>query len=378
MNPIGLYVHIPFCQQKCRYCDFSSFPGMDVLDIERYIDALCLEIRNFAKINGIIPVQTIYFGGGTPSYIDEIFISRVMMLIKKYFNLKESAEITLEANPATVDLKKAQTYIQIGINRISIGLQTTDDKLLKTIGRIHTYRDFVESYKTFTKAGFTNLSADLMFGLPNQTLSHVKEDIKRLADFPMIKHISGYSLKVEEGTTFGAMEKTGTLRLPNENTERAMQHLMIKDLAALGFEQYEISNFARAGHESRHNSLYWTLDPYVGFGLGASSYYKEERKTNTSNFEDYCTLIKAGKFANVEAHIPTQDEKKGDFMFLGLRKTKGVCNKTYQSFFGTSFYQDFPEIKDLIKKGLLLCSGDRIRLSEKGQDLGNLVFMAFV
>ncbi|MFR2404050.1 MAG: coproporphyrinogen-III oxidase family protein, partial [Eubacterium callanderi] len=265
-----------------------------------------------------------------------------------------------------------------GLNRVSMGLQTTSDRGLKALGRIHTCADFVASLDLLVGAGFENISADLMFGLPGQTLEDVRQDIDRLTAFAPIKHISCYSLKIEEGTAFDTLYRQGKLPVPDEGLERQMQHAIIDGLAENGFEQYELSNFARNGWESRHNSLYWVMKPYVGFGLGAASYYKEERRTNVMDMEDYCALVTQGKAPVLEAHTLDAQEKKGDFMFLGLRRMCGVDDADYRELFGSSFFEDFEEIGSLVERGLLTREDQVIRLTPKGQDLANQVFVAFV
>lgn len=379
MENVGIYVHVPFCRQKCRYCDFPSWAGLGEAETGRYFEAVCLEIKAFAAEQGRVPAGTVYFGGGTPSYVAADYIGRVMDCIRECFELpEESIEATIEANPGTLTDAKCRAYRNMGLNRVSMGLQTTSDRGLKALGRIHTYADFETSLDLLGSAGFENISADLMFGLPGQTLEDVRQDIDRLTALASIKHISCYSLKIEEGTAFDTLYRQGKLLLPDEALERRMQHAIIDGLAENGFEQYEISNFARKGWESRHNSLYWVMKPYVGFGLGAASYYKEERRTNVMDMEDYCALVTQGKAPVLETHILDAQEKKGDFMFLGLRRMCGVDDADYRELFGSSFFEDFEEIENLVKAGLLMREDQVIRLTPKGQDLANQVFVAFV
>lgn len=379
MENVGIYVHVPFCQQKCRYCDFPSWAGLGEADARRYFEAVCLEIRAFAAEQGRLSARTVYFGGGTPSYVAADHIGQVMDCIQECFELPEGAvEATIEANPGTLTGEKCRAYRSMGLNRVSLGLQTTSDEGLKALGRIHTYADFESSLELLGSAGFENISADLMFGLPGQTLEDVRRDLARLTALEPVKHISCYSLKIEEGTAFDTLYRQGKLALPDEALERQMQHAVIDGLAEKGFEQYEISNFARKGWESRHNSLYWVMKPYVGFGLGAASYYKEERRTNVMAMGDYCTLAEQGKAPVLEAHTLDVQEKKGDFMFLGLRRMCGVNDADYRRLFGSSFFEDFEEIGNLVAEGLLTREGPVIRLTPKGQDLANQVFVAFV
>lgn len=379
MENVGIYIHVPFCKQKCRYCDFPSWAGFDTEGVERYFKAVCQEIKDFARRQGRQPAVTVYFGGGTPSYVAPLYIGQVMDCIRECFLVPEGViETTIEVNPGTVTDEKCRAYREMGVNRVSMGLQTTSDQGLKALGRIHTYADFEDSLACLDRAGFENISADLMFGLPGQTMGDVREDIERLTSLAPIRHISCYSLKIEEGTAFDTLYRQGKLDLPDEELERQMQHAIIDGLAARGFEQYEISNFAKKGWESRHNSLYWVMKPYVGFGLGAASYYKEERRTNVMEMAAYCALVEQGKSPVLEAHTLETAEKKGDFMFLGLRRMCGVSDRDYQALFGSSFFEDFEDIGNLVAQGLLTQEKDILRLTRRGQDLANQVFMAFV
>ncbi|WP_195269222.1 radical SAM family heme chaperone HemW [Eubacterium sp. 1001713B170207_170306_E7] len=379
MENVGIYVHVPFCVQKCQYCDFASWAGCGPEAVARYFDAVCLEIRAFGARQGRLSADTVYFGGGTPSSVAPRYIGQVMEAVGQCFVLSgEAVEATIEVNPGTLTSEKCRAYRDMGINRVSMGLQTTSDQGLKALGRIHTYADFEESLALLDRAGFENISADLMFGLPGQTLADVQADIACLTALAPIRHISCYSLKIEEGTAFDALYRQGRLALPDEALERQMQHAIIDGLAARGFEQYEISNFARKGWESRHNSRYWVMKPYVGFGLGAASYYRGERRTNVMDMQDYCALAEQGKPPVLEAHTLDLQEKKGDFMFLGLRRMYGVDDADYQKLFGSSFFEDFEEIGGLVEAGLLTREGPVIRLTRRGQDLANQVFMAFV
>ena len=242
MENVGIYVHVPFCRQKCRYCDFPSWAGLGEAEAGRYFDAVCLEIKAFAAEHGRLPAGTVYFGGGTPSYVAAGYIGKVMDCIRECFKLPEAAiEASIEANPGTLTDAKCRAYRSMGLNRVSMGLQTTSDRGLKALGRIHTYADFVASLDLLVGAGFENISADLMFGLPGQTLEDVRQDIDRLTAFAPIKHISCYSLKIEEGTAFDTLYRQGKLPLPDEGLERQMQHAIIDGLAENGFEQYELS-----------------------------------------------------------------------------------------------------------------------------------------
>lgn len=389
MNNLEIYVHIPFCVKKCLYCDFCSFAS-DEATIRRYIAALIAEIRAFEVPQNTV-VKTVYFGGGTPSYIDAEHIARVVHALEDKFNfdLKEdqAIEATIEVNPASAMAEKLAVYRALGFNRLSVGCQSTDDGLLKTLGRAHTSSDFFETLRHAESAGFTNVSADLMFGLPKQSMRMLIDSAQRIMALPVVKHLSCYSLIVEPGTSFAKMAQTGQLELPDEQTERAMYHEIRKRTAEQGFAQYEISNFAKPGYLSRHNSGYWDLTPYAGFGLGASSLFDAghperqqnyERVTNTSDLSAY---IQTSGTEKSEKHLLPLKEAKGDFMFLGLRKTAGVRDADYHAKFKSSFFHDYrSEIEEIFNEGLIAIDENdrRIFLTAKGLDLANQAFMVFV
>ncbi len=373
----GIYIHMPFCKSKCRYCDFPSFAGISLGRQAAYGKALQREIRDFAqKQPERLKAETIYIGGGTPSIVDAEQIDGVLAVIQRYFEVDDKAEITLEANPESMTPQKAKAYRKMGINRISMGLQAAQDRLLKTLGRPHTLADFDTALTYLCDAGFDNLSADLMFGLPGQHLEDVAQSVEHLTAFPVIRHLSCYSLKIEEGTPFAAMAAAGKLDLPDEDDERAMERLIHQKLEIAGLMQYEISNYAIPGFESRHNSRYWTMDDYVGFGLGAASYYNNTRWTNTFSFEAYLEKTPVPK---AECHVLSAEEARGDFMFLGLRRNRGVSDEAYRRLFGRSFFDDYAKaIGKLTTQGLLRQQDDSLLLTERGRDLANQVFMEFV
>ena len=374
---LGLYIHIPFCKRKCLYCDFPSWAGKETLAAD-YFRRLTAEIKTFAQTHDAQSVDTVYFGGGTPSLVDAGFIAQVMETLERHFRL-ENPEITLEMNPASASRDKLAVYRACGINRASVGLQARQDALLKTLGRLHSWADFKATLDDLDAVGITNVSADLMFGLPGQTTAMVLDSARALAAFENIRHISCYSLKVEEGTPFDALERRGALNLPGEDEERAMQHAVIAELEALGFRQYEISNFAKPGYKSRHNSRYWDMSDYLGFGLGAASYFGGRRFTNTFDLETYLASPPEAPAPRAEDHALSGDEARGDFMFLGLRRTDGVADAGYRRLFGRSFFEDYgDEIAGLIAQGLVEKTAAGIRLTARGQDFANQVFMAFV
>lgn len=378
---LGIYIHIPFCVKKCAYCDFLSMPAGEEVK-NKYVNALLEEIEDYRKYTKEYRIQTIYFGGGTPSLLRAEYIQDVLHKLQEVFEINDlkELEITLEVNPGTVDTDKWRAYKKMGINRISMGLQSTDNKILKKIGRIHTYETFLKNYQTARNCGFKNISVDIMSALPEQTIEQYKQTLETIAELSP-EHISSYSLIIEEGTPFWERYREGgefEQELPSEDDERKMYELTKEILQKYGYERYEISNYAKIGFESKHNSSYWTGIPYLGIGLGASSYFEEVRYQNVTKLEVY--LANAGK---KEQRIQNQ-EKIGiadsikEFMFLGLRKMCGVSKKEFQSRFGQSMDKVYGEtLVELTCKGLLCVDGDNVYLTDYGIDVSNYVFSEF-
>ncbi len=356
----SLYIHIPFCKKKCLYCDFLSFSDTEY--INEYFDALIREINAF----DCKKVRSIFIGGGTPSYVDCGYIGKVMEALSRY-DIDENTEITIEANPGTLTLDKSKAYRSYGINRISIGLQAWQNELLKKLGRIHTREAFIENYENVVKAGFKNTNIDLMFSLPDQTYEMWLETLENVTAL-CPTHISAYSLIVEENTPFRNME----LALPDEETDRKMYHDAISFLNSMGYKQYEISNFAKEGFHSVHNCVYWQRGDYKGFGLGAASLIDNCRMKNTENIHDY---IK-GKTV-IENDILTKADCMAEYMFLGMRMTKGVSISEFYNKFGedmtVKYKSTFEKFRDFIE-----IDGDIVRLNEKGIDISNMIFCEFV
>ena len=374
-NEIGVYVHIPFCKKKCDYCDFISYCNKDNL-IEDYVQAVKAEIQT----QNIKPeITTIYIGGGTPSYIDSKYIIEILEKIKEK-NVSSNAEITIEVNPGTVTKEKLEDYIKSGINRISIGLQTTNDELLKQIGRIHNFTQFLETYKLAKKVGFKNINVDLMLGLPNQRIKDLKESLEQIIKLKP-KHISVYSLIVENGTPIANKIEKGEMQLPDEELERNMYWFVKNTLELNGFIHYEISNFAKKGYESKHNLNCWNQKEYIGIGASAHSYRDITRYSNTENIEEYIENVNNGNFnRNKIIHeVQKEDDAKKEFMLLGLRKIKGVDINQFKNKFGDNpIYLFRNELKKLTDERLLIIDNNNIRLTNKGLDLANLVWEEFI
>ena len=385
---IGLYIHMPFCKQKCYYCDFVSYPNRYEM-VERYIKCLKSEIVQYANENrimhehGLEPkfiIKTIYIGGGTPSSIDEFYILNIMETIKVNFEIAEDAEITIEVNPGTASKEKLKAYREAGINRISIGLQAVQDRLLKSIGRIHNYSDFENTFEWAREAGFDNINVDLMLALPNQTLEDLKESVKTIVNLKP-EHISVYSLIVEENTKMEKMVQEGTAILPTDEEERAMYWFVKDYLEKHKYKHYEISNFAKPGFESKHNTDCWKQKEYIGIGAAACSFMDNKRYSNIESLEQYIKNIENG---NPNRNLMlnetlNEEDKMNEFMMLGLRMMCGVNTAEFEKRFGKSFDEVYGKTAARFEKlGLLECCGDFCRLTEKGIDVSNSVMCEFI
>lgn len=384
---IGLYIHIPFCKQKCSYCDFCSYANKESF-IKRYIQCVLkeiIEVGNNNKIdfeNGkddLFSVKTIYIGGGTPSLIESKYIVQIMEEIKSNFELDENAEITIEVNPGTVTLEKLEDYNIVGINRLSIGLQSTHEHLLKEIGRIHTYLDFLDTFRFAREAGFENINVDLMIGLPNQTLAEVQDSIEEIVSMEP-EHISVYSLILEEGTPLFKKVEEG-LELPDEELERKMYWNVKRILEANGYNHYEISNFAKQGYESKHNLDCWNQKEYIGFGIAAHSYTNGIRYSNIENLEQYIKNYEEDKTEENLVFHEKQDMEamQKEYMLLGLRKIDGVSIQEFKiKFVANPVFLYHDKLEKLVNEELVEIDGDQIKLTNKGLDLANIVWEEFI
>lgn len=380
-NNFGIYIHIPFCKRKCSYCDFISFCDKDNL-IENYIKALKKEIDEFDFSKNI--VTTIYIGGGTPSYIKAEYIAEILDLLrKKLVNNKinfEDTEITIEVNPGTVTKEKLETYKKSGVNRLSIGLQSTKNRLLKQIGRIHTYEEFLDTYNLAKEVGFDNINVDLMIALPNQKMEDIKESLEKVVDLNP-NHISVYSLIVEERTLISKWLDEGKIALPSDEEERRM-YWYVKDFLELhGYNHYEISNFSKKKKESKHNLNCWNQEEYVGFGIASHSYIDGVRFCNTSNLDEYIENINNNnldKNREIEER-QTKEDKEKEFMMLGFRKIEGVdISRFKEKYQENPLYLFRRELDKLVSEGLIEVDLNNIKLTNKGLDLANLVFEEFI
>lgn len=376
---LGIYIHIPFCKQKCYYCDFISYSTKNNL-VDKYIESLLNEIQDWKNNTDIkeYKISTIYIGGGTPSYIEEKHIIQILENLKEFIN--PQVEITIELNPGTVTKEKLQSYKQAGINRLSIGLQETHDELLKQIGRIHNFNQFEETYKLAKEVGFENINVDLMIGLPNQTIEHIKENLQKVIKMES-NHISVYSLILEENTVVEKQVSQGKLIMPDEQQERAMYWYVKNTLEIQGYNQYEISNFAKKGKESKHNLNCWEQEEYRGFGIAAHSYIDGVRFSNTSSLEDYITNINEKNLnKNIQVHeIQEKEDMQKEYMLLGLRKLEGVSISKFKNKFAENpIFLYHGQLQELTENKLIKIDGDKIKLTNRGLDLANQVWEKFV
>lgn len=371
-----LYLHIPFCVKKCAYCDFLSFPSGQELQ-RRYAKRLMEDIDCMGKKYGDIPVDTIFIGGGTPSVPESRLIVDLMEHVNRAFQISDGAEISMEANPGTVTREKLKEYRRAGINRISFGLQSANDRELKLLGRIHTWAEFLESFALARECGFTNLNIDLMSALPGQTCKSWKDTLKRVTDLEP-EHISAYSLIIEEGTPFGEKygSEEGRKLLPDEDSEREMYHETKRFLRECGYERYEISNYAKPGRECRHNIGYWTGVPYLGLGLGASSYMNGSRFAVSSDMKQYLEE-KPGTFTDVEKL--TKKDMEEEFFYVGLRMVSGVSLTEFKERFGVSAQEVYPGLMEtFVEEKAAEFRGDRFVLTDYGLDVSNYIMAQFL
>lgn len=369
----GLYIHIPFCKKRCYYCDFTTYTGMEST-MGPYVEALGKELRRRAAG---IHAQTIFIGGGTPTSLDDASFARLMELTAELITSPDQ-EVTMEANPESITPAKVRMMKSAGINRVSMGLQSTDDVILKNIGRIHDYATFLRSYQLLRDEGFDNLSFDLITALPGQDEAIIADTIgKAIALAP--DHMSVYSMILEEGTPFYRKVQANELALPSDEEDRLFQDLFRNRLEAAGYERYEISNFARGGNVSRHNLNYWNFGEYIGCGVAAAEFLGGVRRTNTPSIPEYIRRIEAGLDAAVTTHVNSAEDSMEEFVFMGLRKTEGISTKEFKDRFNRDFFEVYDGICDrFIENDLMISDGDRIHLTDRGLDLSNYVMADFI
>ncbi len=408
-NNLELYIHMPFCVKKCEYCDFLSFPADTNTQI-KYVHALLNEIRFYGEKMSGFRVSTIYIGGGTPSWLEPELVTAVMEQIYKSFRVYEDAEISIECNPGTVTAAKLQAYRRAGINRLSIGLQSTNNTELKTLGRIHTYEQFLKTYELARNEGFTNINVDLMSGLPHQSAESFADTLQRVIRLKP-EHISAYSLIIEKGTPFYEKYKFDMVRqeagmkteeLPTEDDTYKMLKLTQRVLAKAGYERYEISNYAKPGYACRHNVGYWTRENYLGLGLGAASLIDNVRYSNTRELYEYIEICREltflppevfapeegmdapergwfGSNLHTEAAVVNRKAQMEEFMFLGLRMTEGISRNEFETNFGMPIEAAYVQVlPDLQAQKLIEKREGRVYLTDRGMDVANYVMAQFL
>ena len=385
MKNLQIYVHIPFCVKKCNYCDFLSFSCDERTQLE-YADALIREIEYYAPQYQDYMVNTIYIGGGTPSWLNEDKLVEILEAIYRNYMVFADAEVSMECNPGTVTPAKLEKYRKAGINRLSIGLQSADNEELELLGRVHTYEQFLKTYEWARNAGFTDISVDLISGLPYQTTEKFLKTLQKVVRLKP-NHISAYSLIIEKGTPFYetyrwdmVMQEAGkpTEALPSENEVYRMCKVTQDYLKKAGYVQYEISNFAQPGYECLHNSGYWTRENYLGLGLGAASLIENVRYTNTTELYEYLDNTKDIQKKCFAQEVSRKAQME-EFMFLGLRMTKGIERRRFEKEFGISIEGIYAEVLEKLKQnGLIEAKEGRIALTERGADISNYVLAQFL
>lgn len=382
---LGVYIHIPFCVRKCLYCDFLSGEG-SAAKKEQYVEKLIEEMTVFFERHGEkYEADTVFIGGGTPTCLTPHQIERIGKSLRPFLQCSDgitgqqkAAEFTIEANPGTLTTQHLRAFQRIGINRVSLGLQSAQNRELQALGRIHTYEEFLESYYALRKYGFSNISVDLMSAIPKQTKQSYLDTLQKIIALKP-EHISSYSLIVEEGTVFYEMQKEKRLKLPTEELERKLYYMTVEQLEPAGYERYEISNYAKDGYESRHNMKYWSMEEYIGFGLGAASYFGGKRFQNTADWDTYCEKEQDNKYNRETVHTVTVKEQMEEFMFLGLRKMKGVSKTEFFMKFHTEYETIYgKKTRELIKRGLLCETEENVSLSTVGIDVSNQVMAEFL
>lgn len=373
MSKLGLYIHIPFCKKKCLYCDFPSYASIEKYMVD-YAKALSIEIKNKCKGKKF---NTIFIGGGTPSYLSmeawEI-LKKTLNSINKY----EDCEFTVECNPGSFDKEKLEIIKGTGANRISIGLQACQDKILADLGRIHSFDEFIKGFEMARNIGFQNINIDLMFAIPNQSFSQWEETLEKVSELAP-EHISCYSLIIEEGTPFYKMNEEGKLMLPEEDIEVKMYNYTVKFLKRNGYKQYEISNFAKDHRKCKHNLIYWSMDEYIGCGASAHSYFNNVRNKNEVNVKKYIERIIKNEDASTEKHENSAKDNMEEFMFLGLRKTEGISIMDFKSKFNVNIYDIYGSVINKYKDlDLIKVDNDRVFLSEKAIHISNTIMSDFI
>ncbi len=365
----GLYIHIPFCLKKCKYCDFTSFVGCEK-HFDSYIECIKKEMKGYRGEK----IDTVFIGGGTPSILSEELLEDLIKSVYNTFDVAENVEFTIESNPKTLTFEKLELLRELGVNRLSIGVQSFIDDELKKIGRVHTKNDAKDAVELAKKAGFSNINIDLMFSIPDQSLDSFKESIERAISLNP-EHISAYSLILEEGTPLFYEVEKGSVTLPTEDCDRENYKYLCDKLKSEGYMQYEISNFSKPGYRCRHNLKYWDTDEYIGIGVSAHSYYMGKRFFNTDSLENYLK----GEYRKEMGETLTLDDRISEFVIMGFRKTEGINKRVFFEKFGVDFYEKFKKpIDKFLTLNLIEKKGENFCLTFEGINLSNTVLCEFV
>lgn len=377
---IGLYVHIPFCTDKCSYCDFVSFPfHMSEVGLEEYFWALGKEVELICRRYGLLAVDTVYIGGGTPSAVPDCFLADIFKRLEHFCQLSGAAEITVEANPETLTREKLKAYRKLGVNRLSLGAQACSPELLEEMGRRHSWEDVVRAVTAAREAGFANLGLDLIYGLPGQSLAGWQEVLEKAVALKP-EHLSAYGLKLSADSRWGRLLEQGRLSLPGEDAQADMYVWTRRYMKEAGYRHYEISNFARPGYQTRHNLIYWRNQPYIGIGASAASFYNHRRWTNTGRLEDYTASLQTDRLPQEEVIDLSVEDEMAETMIMGLRLVEeGVSLTAFARRFRRSVFQVYGrQVEQLVKMGLLKKTEGRLVLTDIALPIANLVFREFV
>lgn len=378
MKKLGIYIHIPFCKQKCNYCDFYSLKWDDESE-NKFIEAIINEIKNYKKqLSSNYKANTIFFGGGTPTIVKPENLKKIMDCLNEIIEIDKNSEISMESNPNTLTSEKLKAYKQIGINRLSIGIQSLNDEILKSIGRIHNSNEALLGIERAQKSGFDNINTDIMFNIPEQSIKDIEDTVSRIIE-KGVKHISFYSLKLEKGTPMFIMEKNHKIIMPDEDIEREMYYLGRRVMERNDLFQYEISNFAEKGFECKHNLKYWNQEEYIGLGPSAHSFLNNTRYSNPSNLKLYCESIQSNKLERLIQEELSDDDLMFEYIMLRLRLTEGLNVNEFKNKFSTDFNEMYSmQINYLVKNELIVFKNDYICLTKKGMDVSNYVIQEFM
>ena len=368
---LGIYIHIPFCIRKCNYCDFCSFPNSDGGLVSAYVDELIKRIESFSRKYGKRYVNTVYFGGGTPTLMSAEDFERIFCTLRNCFDIADDSEITVECNPASIDERGLRKLRTIGINRLSIGLQSANTRELELLGRVHSFDDFCDTFYEARRAGFDNISIDLMYGIPEQTAQSFEETLKAVVTMAP-EHISAYGLKIEEGTEF--YRNRDRIAFPDDDACAELYLLCCEYLAKNGYARYEISNFAKEGRESKHNLKYWQLDDYIGFGIAAHSCFEGERFGNSRDIKAFLR----GDDIFCEAQRISDNDLISEYVMLGMRLANGIDTKEFYELTKKEFKQVYPSVEMYIKNGFMTEHESRVAFTTKGFLVSNTILSQMI